>query len=249
MVIQTDLLKLGFNASRSAVYLACLELGSSTVADIAKKSGIRRTTAYRILEELVEDGLAEEDLTGPIKRFTAQPPGQLVQLLNSKKNQAEQLLPELTKLFHQTSEKPKVRFYAGLRGLKTMLEDSLTSKEKLVRSFSPLTTDLTATMGQTYTRHYIQQRIKLGVERHALRPYTQDKITSKDWEFQASDPKLKRQVRFLPERLTFRTPIQIYDDKVTIMDLDQQFGFIMKNSALANFLKQIFDMLWNVAEK
>lgn len=242
MPIQTDLQKLGFNANRSAVYLACLGLGSSTVADIAKKSGIRRTTAYRILEELVEDGLAEEDLTGSIKRFTAQPPSQLVALMAGKRAQAEQLLPELTTLFHQTSEKPKVRFYTGLRGLKTMLEDSLIVKEKLVRSFSP--TDLTATMGQTYIRHFIQQRIKLGVERLALRPLTRDKITSKDWEFQASDPKLKRQVRFLPERLTFRTPIQIYDEKVVIMDLDQQFGFIVENAALANFLKQIFDMLW-----
>ena len=42
----------GLNKKQAKVYLACLELGLATVQDLAKRSGVRRTTIYSLLDEL-----------------------------------------------------------------------------------------------------------------------------------------------------------------------------------------------------
>jgi sugar-specific transcriptional regulator TrmB len=247
MTTRDTVRSLGLSDNSSRIYLTCLEQGSGTVTEIAKKAGIRRTTAYRLLTELAEDGLVEEDATSTLKRFTAKPPEQLIKMLEEKKAQAEQLLPALNKLFSQPSNKPNIRFYSGIKGIKHVFEDSLTSKEKVIYTFSPLT-EFLKTFGNTYSRHYMQKRIDLGIERRSLRPFKPGKISSQEWEFFAADPRMKRQIRQLPDSLSFHTPIQLYDDKIAIMDLDRQYGFILENPELSSFLKGIFNLLWENAQ-
>jgi sugar-specific transcriptional regulator TrmB len=44
------LTQLGLSDKESALYLALLELGQADVADTAKKAGVKRSTAYVLLE-------------------------------------------------------------------------------------------------------------------------------------------------------------------------------------------------------
>ena len=47
----------GLSETEAKIYLAALELGQTSVSRIARKSGIKRTTIYLSLENLMEKGL------------------------------------------------------------------------------------------------------------------------------------------------------------------------------------------------
>ena len=47
----------GLNETEAKIYLATLELGETNVGRIADKSGIKRTTIYLSLENLIKKGL------------------------------------------------------------------------------------------------------------------------------------------------------------------------------------------------
>ena len=51
---------LGIQEKQAKVYLACLELGSATIQELAQKSKVKRTSIYNFLEELKNLGLITE---------------------------------------------------------------------------------------------------------------------------------------------------------------------------------------------
>jgi len=241
--------QLGFNENKAKVYLACLELGRATASDVAKKSSLIRTTVYKILEELVSEGLVEADLTSRVKTFIVLPPVKLIALIDSKKSVAQDSLPFFLEIFSSTKYKPKIRFYEGKEGIKKVFEDALDVKEKIVYTFSPIK-DLLSELGATYARHYTNKRVKNDILRKALRQISDKESSKGQWEFYADDEKLKREVRFLPKSVIFSTLIQIYDNKVSFISFEKEnFAFIIESRELSSFMKQLFNLLWSMSGK
>ena len=57
--MNSDLLtNLGLSEKSAQVYVAALSLGTSSVQTLAKKSGLKRPTAYSYIEELLQEGLS-----------------------------------------------------------------------------------------------------------------------------------------------------------------------------------------------
>ena len=56
MIEQQVLENLGLSEKEAEIYLALLELGTGTVVEVAKKSGVKRPTAYLVLDELKKMG-------------------------------------------------------------------------------------------------------------------------------------------------------------------------------------------------
>lgn len=249
MELTNVLQRLGFNENKAKVYLACLELGRAPASDIAKKAGLIRTTVYKILEELAAEGLIEADLTSKVKAFIALPPAKLIASIENKKDVAQESLPFFLEIFSSTKYKPKVRFYEGKDGIKKVFEDALTSKEKVIYTFSPIK-DLLSELGPTYARHYTNKRVKDNIWRRALRQAAEKETPRGQWEFYADDEKVKREVRFLPKNIVFSTLIQIYDEKVSVIALEKEnFAFIIESHELSNFMKQLFNLLWSISKK
>ena len=57
LVITEKLEKLGLNKKEAQIYLAALESGETNIEGLSKKSKIKRTTVYDIVESLKEKGL------------------------------------------------------------------------------------------------------------------------------------------------------------------------------------------------
>lgn len=223
-------------------------MGAASASTIAKQANSKRTTAYKLLEELVNEQLLEKDPSTKITTYIAVSPTVLIKSLNHKKQQAENLLPHLLAAFKETTHKPVVRFYSGVSGIKKAFDDALTSREKVIYTFSPIKNVL-QTLGPAYARHYIEKRKKNKIWRKSLRQPTKGTIKTKDWEFYADSEAALRQVRFLPKNISFESSIQIYDDKISIISYtDNVFAFIIENKKLADFLKQLFQLLWQMAD-
>ena len=85
-----ELLKsLKFSEKEAKVYLALLELGSAKAHDIARKTGINRTTVYDLLEILLHRGLISKYKKGALAYFNARDPKYLLSYLDREKEEQE----------------------------------------------------------------------------------------------------------------------------------------------------------------
>jgi len=245
MEIKQILKGIGFNDNKVSVYLSCLELGSATATEIAKKSQLIRTTVYKILYELVSEGLLEVDEKAKLKMFIALPPNKVVELFEEKKKMLENSLPDFLNIYSQTKYKPKIRFYDGSAGIKKVFEDTLNYKNITVYTFSPIE-DVLKRFGRTYTRHFLNKRVKNNILRKDLRQ--QSSKSNKNWEFYTSEKNVMRQIKYLPENFKFNTLIQIYEGKISVIASEKEnYAFIIESPELADLLKQIYEILWNLS--
>ncbi len=119
--MKEKLLAIGLNQTEIAIYLALLEYGKITPANISRVTGINRSTTYAAASELMKKGIIEEDLTGKTKYLLALPPERLKDYTEKKIDELRKqetiikgLIPELEMLPKSGSYSiPKVQFVDG----------------------------------------------------------------------------------------------------------------------------------------
>lgn len=117
-MIEKLLKQLGFAEKEIKVYLTVLEQGKTTPANVAKLTGINRSTVYSISKELLEKGVIVEDIAGPQGYLVALPPEDLKNLakkeereLQNKKVLIDQAVAELQTFTKDTKYSiPKISF-------------------------------------------------------------------------------------------------------------------------------------------
>lgn len=110
--------KLGFSDKESEVYLALLQHGTMTPAEIAKLTRISRPTVYSVSKELVKKGVVIEDLGGSSRSLIAKQPEDLAILINReqkaldvKKATVQSAIGELKKIAQSSKYSiPKIVF-------------------------------------------------------------------------------------------------------------------------------------------
>lgn len=134
MQIETLLKNFGLNDKEVAVYLTLIELGSAPVRVIALKSKVNRGTTYDILKSLMEQGLVTYFNKQSHQYFAAEPPEKLVQALENRKQAIDEVqtqitenLPNLHSVFSRGGGKPVMKLYEGVKGVRQIFEDVLTS--------------------------------------------------------------------------------------------------------------------------
>lgn len=245
-----QLQELGLPEKEARVYLAALELGSSTVQNISRKSGVNRATAYLYVESLIKRGLMSSVIRGKKRYFNAESPDQLVRLLeiekkeiDSKKEEFEKRLPELQAIFNLAEEKPKVRFFEGVEGIRTIQKDILDTKEiKEIDEFVSLDDAYEVFPPNDYDhRHDMEKKL----ENSSIRViYTSSKgpiLLSK---------RENEKYKFVPkEKMPFHTEIAIYNDKVAFISYKSKLlGVIIENKEIFDSMRAIFNLAWGFGE-
>ena len=122
--------ELGFSERETKVYLALLELGQTAVGPIAAKTRLQHSKVYPTLEKLIDKGLVSYVIKSKIKRFEAQDPKHILNILKEKERDLLEILPEL-KLKKQLSSEPQVStVYEGYKAIKTMFDNILGELDK-----------------------------------------------------------------------------------------------------------------------
>jgi len=242
-----ELKEAGFSDNEAKVYLALLELGLSSVSEVARKAKINRTTGYDVLESLVGQKLARTALKKGKMMYVAENPENIERNLKEEsekyKNKAEKvgrLMPDLKSMYSEIEKKPIVKYYEGIDGLKSLYEDSLTSHEGL-RAYTS-TEDLKDVMGD-YAEEYFKRRRDKGVAIRAIMPTSKYSL-----ELKKVGEKFLRQVHLVPpDRFAFSPEIYIYDNKMTVMSLREKFGVYIESKEIADALKIAFELAWEKA--
>ena len=91
-------MSLGCSLSQARVYVALVQIGTSTITTLAKATGIHRENLYKIIESMVEKGLIEKQIGVPTKYRVVPPQEILPILVTHKKEQISQIETEVKKL-------------------------------------------------------------------------------------------------------------------------------------------------------
>lgn len=239
---------IGFTKNEAGVYVALLELGRGTVAKIAERAGINRTTGYNLLSTLVQRGMVSSSGKGARQEYVAESPDRLVAYMKKEAedlvanlSSASALVPEL-KSIHNVSERPKVRFYEGKEGLESVYEDTLTSHET-IRAYAAVD-DMHKTLPEYFSKYY-QRRVKENIAIRAIIPAT---AVGKDRA--EKDRAEMRETALVPsETFSFTPEINIYDNKVMIASWREQLGIIIESAEIADAMKKIYELAWAEAKR
>ncbi len=125
---------LGLTDREIAIYKALLELGPSSIRDLADKSDVNRGSTYETLKILVNKGIVNYLPKGKRRVFQAESPDKLLDIAEQKRQNLEQtllelksdIIPGLNQLKPEFSS-GNVRFYEGDDGVETVLRDILQS--------------------------------------------------------------------------------------------------------------------------
>src|SRR5689334_12275497 len=93
--IQSALEKIGLTEKEALVYLTLTEIGEAAPSVIAKKAGLKRPTAYIILDQLVQKGLVGHLKKHDQKMFSPIEPGFLLDYEKKKLEELEEIIPDL----------------------------------------------------------------------------------------------------------------------------------------------------------
>lgn len=243
---ENELIASGLSEKQAKIYIACVELGSTSVPEIARRAGIKRTTAYGVLDELVSMGLVNQSFKKKKKLFVAQEPQQIISLLKDRQRKIEEILPELSSLYANHSIRPKIIFFEGRDGLRKIYDDMLGCHSKEVRQIVRAK-DHALVVGEEFVKKYISERVARGITAYVLHPKSGDVYTS---DRGRENVKLKRFVRYLPPSAFYAAMIMIYDHKVAMVSTKKEnFGFIIESREFANTLTAYFDLMWGLGSK
>jgi HTH-type transcriptional regulator, sugar sensing transcriptional regulator len=246
MELKDILTEFGLTEKETTIYLSLLELGPSPARAVARKSGVNRGTAYDILKQLVNLGLASFYRKGK-QHFAAEPPERLIDAVEDKQTELQRLkinisekLPELKTLYVQQGGRPSIRVYEGSKGIKKILEDILsTVGEQKIKEYSVYSSSTEKERLSIYKDfpQFNQKRIekKINVRTISLGQGGETVgLDERKWLKGESD------------RQTSTHEI-IYGNKVAHIGLDHTgnpFGVIIENQGIFESQRLVFENLW-----
>jgi len=134
---------LGLKPEHADIYLANLNWGETSITNIARKSGIPRTSIYSLLPELIESGLITQTVKQGSTLYKAADPEQLLDLLEQQKLRLDQSITQLSTTMDQlkalqkkATPKPSIQYLDGPEGIKKAYSMTLSANEIDIQCFS-----------------------------------------------------------------------------------------------------------------
>ncbi len=254
---ENELQKLGLTSGEARVYSSLLNLKSSTVGPITKKSGVAYSKIYEVLQRLIEKGLVSFIIKDKTKYFQAIEPSRLKDYIDKKREEIEEnqeilhdLLPKLNSLISEKN-KQESEIFLGEKGVMTAY-DVLLSRAKnnsLLRFLymhNPLYDE------KVYEFYY--GRVNYNFKR--IDSVIKEKNIKWIGIISKSNvgKKLGRPPKGIDQRyVSFPVPgnIDITDDAIliTIWSSSKPMGILIQSEEVANSFKEYFDSAWKLAKK
>ena len=241
--METDLknlfLNLGLTEDQSKVYVAALELGQASMQELARKSGVKRTSIYNFIEELIDKKLIATSQKRKRTVYSAIHPNQLIELEKARLAELNRVLPELLAIHNKSMNKPRVTFYEGIDGIKEVLLDMLNEKQP-VSAISDFK-QMAASLGDYYFEIFPPERARRGIISRNIVPEN-----PKARELAKQDARYLRETKFIQSE-DLKTEINIYGNKVALNSYPSSppFAVIIEDKNIADTLRKIWQELWD----
>ncbi len=236
---------LGLSQAEARVYLTLLRTGTSSIRQVADKSGVNRGSVYDALKELTARGLVGFRIKGERRKYFAESPQKIKDLIAARLADTERLGREAGKVipalmsYSSPSGAPQVRFYEDDEGIELILRDvlqtvgGLPKKEYYVYSSRALRQYI-------YRRfpNFTSHRVKAGIFVKVIAIGT------------GGDPVQVAERRFLaeaPDELSSSFNI-IYGNKLAMISVSSDltpYGVVIEEQGVAAMQRLLFNSLWS----
>ncbi len=237
-------LDLGLSSTETATYLASLQLGATSVQEIAKKSRLSRTTAYEAIASLQERGLMSTYQHGKKKFFSAEDPERAVAHFRAKVGELQSQIEALSRVIPDLQllcggERPTVRFFEGKEALFSLFRD--------LASANPRNVDEVSNFEDIY--EFLDTAYLKEVQKIFDPHKTPTRILHRG--------QLKRQPRpgieyceLLPDLGDFHGDIWIYKNRVAFVAFrGKVVSVIIESEPFAQTARVLFEAAWRICKK
>ncbi|MDO8529314.1 MAG: helix-turn-helix domain-containing protein [bacterium] len=238
-MLNEDLKKIGLNDKESQVYLTLLELGEGSIGTISKKSSIKRTTVYDVVNSLMEKGLLSVRKKDKKKVYVAESPKKLEQTVEANKMTLSRIMPELLAIANIFEKKPEIRFFEGAEGIRTVYKDMLSYPDQEITAWI---TDAFIPFDRKWIYDYfIPERLKKKIWVRAIASGTEPMK-----KFAQEDLAHLRKTKIIPqEKAIFKVEVDLYGGyHVAIISFSEKIALIIESRDIYDTLKSIFEINW-----
>ena len=248
---QKQLVSLGLSEKEAKIYLTLLELELATVFEVAKQSGINRSSAYVVLESLKKKGFVGISDDTKVQKYVAASPETLLQAAKAAAKKEEEtkigiesIIPELKALHKGTKRRPIVKIFEGANGAKEVYLSLFATQAKELRTFAnPI--NIFKRVPDFIQAHDIE-RSKRGIKMFVINPATKEVLEM----YKHVKPHEPVEVALIPEhKFKFSSDMGIFEDKVTFISPTDNFGILIESKEIADTLRYSFDLAWEEAKR
>ena len=243
--LDSTLASLGFSQKEIKIYLALLELGTASYTDLAKKTGIKRTSLYAMVDKLIERGVVHPEVD--TKKLTPLAPDRLFATLQSKVLQFHKLIPALADLGKDKGALSKVKFYSGVDGIKEAYLEEENAKTAKADRFVLVVSDTKTWNGfwnehdKDFSHTYLTGLKRSGYHQQAFFSGGPDGKLNKKFV-----PEYNMKIHYLPEDYNYEFDMEVRPSQIIISDLkaEQPYAIKIISSELARAMANFFNYAW-----
>lgn len=241
--------ELGIAGNEASVYLACLELGPTSITRIARKAEVERATVYAILERLKDRGLVGIEVKDYDRRVQVEAPDKLLVLAKQKKrsieareHQFKEILPDLLATVNQRGKQPKVRFYEGKEQFMQVFDQILDEAKGEMYYFGQV--DLFVQLvSWEFEKQWIKRRM-----RKKIFIYLFVNKCELGERYKKYDAQELRETRFLPENMQFEASFLLWGNKIVLWNPVVPLAIAIEDEIIVKMFREMFFRLWKVAK-
>lgn len=236
--------KLGLQEREILIYQALLNKGPLLHQYIAKATGIKRTTMYAILTEMIQKGLIVEFSQGKRQLFQAVSPDKLFDDYEKKYKELKSGIGDLLTVYRMQGMRPKIEIYEGIEGVKRVYLDTLEENKDVLVYNRMYRYD--KEMLDWVKSYFIPHRIKKDIKVRAI-------VTAEKAGFEHMPTEKLRETRFVPyEKFPLRIENMIYGDKICFLTVEAGgplVAILIESKQIVQAQRALFELAWEGAAK
>ena len=239
----------GLTKTEAQSYLAVLEIGTAPVSSIARRTWENRVTVYSTLKNLVKKWLATEVNKKGTTYYSVIWPDTLIKKTEDKYKALKDALPQFLAIANKYDNKPKVQFFDGMEGLKTIYEEVILSGKDMPTDEPFLTFVGTSKIDPNFqeylSKEFVPRRLKHKTKTRVIAAKSTSKYS--DYNIKTHDSIVIDDPIF-----DFANEIIVYGNcKVAILmyATNELCGLTIESSTLYNALKSMFNLIRKLAKK
>lgn len=245
--LKTILEQANLHESEINVYALLLEEGPHSAAELATKTGIKRSNVYYTLENLEQKQLVEKFKKGRAAHFRTTHPRMLQDHLLKQRNNIEDArktveahMDTLSSTYNLVNHKPGISFFEGVDGFKDTLYHSLEAKETI---YSFVNSDVVEQYVNDIDTGYVKQRIKKKIHKHIIMANTPEaKVYINEMNKTYTKVKLLDNKKF-----PFEMAMEVYNNTTSYLQMSDEgiLAFLIQNPEVAKLHRSLFEYIWS----
>ena len=235
----------GLSDPEIQAYTTLLKMsGGASATELAKAMEIKRTSVYPILERLASESMVtayEQEEYGSVTMYHPIQPSKLILLHEQKLKKLVNIIPFLEKLGDPKNQAYGVRlihtkkeFEAFYTGILDEYKDREYSIIGSASAFINIDPEFILGFRRLRAARNIRTRLLLSYDSRAAQGQ--------------NDPSLLREYKYLPKKYSFKSTIDIYEDKIVIVGPEvKALAVVIAIPPMVDIFRSIFDLLWESA--